>query len=51
MRNQPDPIPFRFQQVASTSSEAQEIDFEPEPELFDVDEVSAQIWDATHPEN
>jgi hypothetical protein len=25
------------------------VDFEPEPELFDVNEVAAEIWAATHP--
>ena len=27
-----------------------EVDYEPDPELFDVKEVSAEIWDAIHPE-
>jgi hypothetical protein len=50
MINQPDPVPEHFQQVASTSFEGVgEVDFDPEPELFDVDEVSADIWDAIHP--
>jgi hypothetical protein len=28
-----------------------EIDFEPEPELFDPADLQAEIWDATHPED
>jgi hypothetical protein len=39
----------QHQQVASTSSEVQEIDFTPEPELFDPAELQQEIWSAIHP--
>lgn len=49
MLNQPGPVRPVHQQVASTRSEVQEIDFEPEPELFDVDTVTQEIRDAVNP--
>ncbi len=49
MKNQPPPVDPRFQQVASTTSEVQEIDFDPAPELFDPAALQTEIWAATHP--
>lgn len=50
MKNQPGPVGPQHQQLASTAPEVQEIDYTPEPELFDPAEVAAEIWTATHPE-
>lgn len=49
MLNQPPPVAARYQKVASTSSEVQEIDFTPAPELFDPAALQKEIWAATHP--
>lgn len=49
MKNQPGPVAPQHQQVASTSSEVQEIDFTPDAEPFDQEQVTREIWDAIHP--
>jgi hypothetical protein len=45
MRNQPGPVGPQHQQVASTSSEVQDVDFEPDPEPFDHEETMNEIRD------
>ncbi len=44
MKNQPGPVDPRHQQVASTSSEVQEIDFTPDPAPYDHEEVMTSGW-------
>jgi len=50
MLNMPAPVADQHQQVASTTFQGQEIDFEPAPELFDPAALQQEIWAALHPQ-